>query len=247
MLGYKRKIDQTILEGTYYKAFDNFLSLLNKEKITIETIKYLDLKELRNTNGALQGKLFSSVMGTPNLLVDRLNNIPVESIKTKAGVETEAGGETEAGVETELMDQELLIKIIAKLIEYCKQSGPTLVETGHRDPDQQRETNQADNNTYYTKQLEKLQQAVCKLDILFPNANLGKFIKFISESPGYNPASNPEHFNEWNKYKLRIINRIWNFCGFGGKKKTKRCNKRNTKRLRSKKYRRGRNKLTKRV
>ena len=44
---------------------------------------------------------------------------------------------------------------------------------------QQRETNQADNNTYYTKQLEKLQQAVCKLDILFPNANLGKFIKFI--------------------------------------------------------------------
>lgn len=238
MLGQKRKIDvnaETALKGTYSKAFDNFLTLLNDKKIPITTRKYLDLNVLRSTNGAFEGALYLTVIEEPNLLVDRLNNIPVKSIITEAGEETEA------------MDQELLKKIIAKLIEYCNQYGPTLVEKGHRDTDQQRETNQADNNTYYIERLKKLQQAVCKLDILFPDANLGKFIDFISEPQGYNPAYNIEDFNEWNTYKLRMIDRIRNFCGLGGKKKTKRCNKRKTKRLRSKKHRRGRNKLNKRV
>jgi hypothetical protein len=240
MLGQKRKIGdnnaKTELEGTYSKAFDNFFALLNDKKITIETKKYLDLNLLRNTNGAFQGELSSTVTGTPNLLVDRLNNIPPKSIKT------------ESGEETEPMDLELLKNIIAKLITYCQQYGPTLVEKGHRDTDQQININNADNDTYYTKQLENLQQAVCKLDLLFPDANLGRFIAFISKPEGYNPGYNPEHFAEWNTYKLRMIDRLRNFCGIrGGKKKTKRRSKRNIKRLRSKKHKRGHNKLNKRV
>jgi hypothetical protein len=236
MLGRKRNLLPTELEGTYYKAFDNFLTLLNNEKIPIETKKYLDLKELRNTNGVLEGELSSTVTGTPNLLVERLNNILPKNIKT------------EASEETEPMDLELLKKIIAKLITYCQQNGPTLVEKGHRDTDQQININNADNDTYYTKQLENLQQAVCKLDLLFPDANLGTFIAFISKPEGYNPGYNTEDFAEWQNYKLGPINRIMQFCGIrGGKKKTKRRSKRNIKRLRSKKHKRGHNKLNKRV
>jgi hypothetical protein len=236
MLGQKRTLDQTALEGRYSKAFDNFLALLNNGKITIETIKYLDLKELRNTNGALEGKLSLTVTGTPNLLVDRLNNIPPKNIKT------------EASEETEPMDLELLKKIIAKLIEYCKQYGPTLEVTGHRDTDQQRETSQADNNIYYTTRLQNLQRAVCKLDLLFPDANLGKFIDFISKPESYNPGYNPEHFAKWEGDKLGMIDKIMQICRIrGGKKKTKRRSKRNIKRLRSKKHKRGHNKLNKRV
>ena len=235
MLRQKRNLDQTELEGTYYKAFDNFLALLNDGKIPIETKKYLDLNLLRNTNGALEGELSLTVMVDPTLLVDRLNNIPPESIKT------------EAGKETEPMNLELLKKIIAKIIEYCQQYGPTLVETGHRDIEQQININKADNDTYYTDRLNKLKGAVCKLDELFPDANLGTFIAFISKPEGYNPGYKTEDFAEWNTYKLRMIDRLRNFCGFGGKKKTKRCNKRKTKRLRSKKHKRGHNKLNKRV
>jgi hypothetical protein len=238
MLRQKRNLDQTELEGTYYKAFDNFLALLDNGKIPIETKKYLDLNVLKNTNGALEGELSLTVMEEPTLLVDRLNNIhiPPESIKT------------EAGTKTEPMDLELLKKIIAKLITYCQQYGPTLVEKGHRDIEQQININKADNGTYYTERLNKLKGAVCKLDELFPDANLGTFIAFISKPEGYNPGYNIEHFAKWEEDKLGMIGKIMQFCRIrGGKKKTKRRSKRNIKRLRSKKHKRGHNKLNKRV